>query len=357
MTRRISPFALGATLVLLAAACRGAAEHDDAESAPAAVVGAETAVVRAEPFTETVTAIGSVVVRAGHAASLAAPAAGRVARVLVAPGERVTRGQPLVVLEGAAFDASAASAEAALAVAQQNVERTQRLVREGVSPRKDAEAASAELARVRADVVAARRTAQLATLRAPIGGVVTRMTATLGANADPSQPLVEIADPSALDLVLEATPADAARVRPGATVALTAGQGGGESLGGGVVTAVAAAVDSVTRGVAVRVRVTAPRRVLRIGETVAGRITVATRPRAVVVPAPALVPEGDGFKVFVVDAKQVAHARPVTVGGRTDAAAEIVSGLTAGERVVTVGAYGVDDGARIAPLAKAGAAP
>jgi membrane fusion protein (multidrug efflux system) len=120
-------------------------------------------------------------------------------------------------------------------------------------------------------------------------------------------------------------------------------------LGSGAVVDVAAVVDSVTRGVAIRVRVTAPRRVLRIGETVAGRISVATRPNALVVPAAALVPEGDGFKVFVVDAQRVAHARAVTVGGRTDAAAEIVAGLTAGERVVTVGAYGVDDGARIAP--------
>jgi RND family efflux transporter MFP subunit len=360
---RVRAAAVVAPLVILVAACRGSAEHDESESASAAIVGAETAVVAAQPFSETITATGSVVVRAGHAASLAAPAAGRIARVLVAPGQRVARGQPLVVLDAAAIEASAQSAEAAVTAARQSVERTQRLVREGVSPRKDAEAAAAELARVQADLVAARRTAQLATLRAPIAGVVTRVAATIGGNADPSQPLVEIADPSALDLVLQATPTDAAHVRPGAAVALTAGQGGGESLGSGAVVDVAAVVDSVTRGVAIRVRVTAPRRVLRIGETVAGRITVASRPGALVVPAAALVPEGDGFKVFVVDGQQVAHARAVTVGGRTDAAAEIVAGLTAGERVVTVGAYGVDDGARIAPPgqptspAKTGATP
>jgi hypothetical protein len=49
-----------------------------------------------------------------------------------------------------------------------------------------------------------------------------------------------------------------------------------------------------------------------------------------------------------VDSAQIAHARPVQVGGRNEAAAEIVSGLKAGEVVVTAGAYGVADGARIA---------
>jgi multidrug efflux pump subunit AcrA (membrane-fusion protein) len=93
--------------------------------------------------------------------------------------------------------------------------------------------------------------------------------------------------------------------------------------------------------------VPAARRTLRVGETVYGRITVAARPNALTVPTEALVPEGDGFKVFVVDASGVAHARPVTVGGRTDRIAEITSGLAAGERVVTYGAYGVDDSAKV----------
>ena len=65
------------------------------------------------------------------------------------------------------------------------------------------------------------------------------------------------------------------------------------------------------------------------------------------IPAEALVPEGDAFKVFVVDASSIAHARPVTVGARTGGLAEIKSGLQAGEKVVTYGAYGVEDSAKV----------
>lgn len=340
--------ALGLALVLFTAACRGERDEAAADEAVPAVVGARTALVARQPFSETIGAIGTVVARAGHVASLGAPAPGRVSRVLVATGQRVSAGQTLVELDPSLFVAAQQSAAASVTVAEQNAARTQRLVAEGISPRKDAEQAAADLAKARADLVAARRQAQLATLRAPIAGVVTRLTATLGGIADPAQPLVEIADPSALDILLGATPSDAGRIHPGATVALRAGQGAsGEALGTGTVVDVGAAIDSATRSVAVRVRVPAARRVLRIGETVFGQIAVAMRSDAVVVPVEALVPEGDGFKVFVVDAESVAHATTVTVGARSDSLAEITAGLTAGQRVVTYGAYGVQDSAKV----------
>ena len=59
------------------------------------------------------------------------------------------------------------------------------------------------------------------------------------------------------------------------------------------------------------------------------------------------MPEGEGFRVFVVDSGGTAHARPVVVGARSETRAEILQGLGAGERVVTTGAYGVTDSAKI----------
>lgn len=338
-------------LVLLVVSLACSRQGDDpaaGEAARQAVVGVRTVVVGTQPFSETVGAIGSVAARPGHVAELSAPAATRVSRVYVTTGARVRAGQPLVELEQGAFRAAAGSAAAALSAAQLAYARAERLAGEGIVPRKDVEQAAAALARARADAAAARRDAELSVLRAPIAGVVTSMTATLGASVDASRPLVEVTDPSALDVLLNVSPAEAARVRPGASVALGAGQSSsGEPLGEGTVASVGAEIDTVTRGVTVRVLAPAARRTLRVGETVYGRIAVATRPAAITVPLEALVPEGDGFKVFVVDSAGVAHARPVKVGGRTDRAAEITDGLAAGERVVTYGAYGVDDSAKV----------
>jgi len=348
-------FAASCLLVALAAgACRrGGGDDGEAEAKP--VVAVRTAVVSEQPFTETIGAIGTVTERPGHVAELGAPTATRVAKVSVSEGTHVSAGQALVELDRTAIDAAAQAAETALTSARQAYERAERLNREGVSPRKDVEQAASDVAKARADAVAARRAAQLAVLRSPIAGVVTRLTAVLGASVDVNQPLVEVADPSALDIVFTVTPSEAARVKPNASVTLSAGQkAGGQPLGTGNVAQIAAEVDSVTRGVPVRVRAPSSRRPLRIGETVFGQIVVGTNPRAIAVPAEALVPDGEGFKVFVVDSANVAHEQAVTIGARTDSTVEITEGLKGGERVVTYGAYGVEDSVKVttAPAAK-----
>ncbi len=343
-------------LAILATSCAGGGDDSASEAAP--VVAVQTAVVEHQPFTETIGAIGTVTGRPGHIASLGAPTATRVSRVYVSEGTRVTRGQPLIELDRTAIDASAQAAESALTAAQQAYARAERLNREGVAPRKDVEQAAADVAKARSDAVAARRSAQLSVLRSPIGGVVTRLTAMLGASVDVNQPLVEVADPSALDIVFTVMPADAARVRPAARVTLSAGQkSGGEPLGSGNVAHVAAAIDSTTRGVPVRVQSPASRRPLRIGETVFGQIVVGTHPNALAVPVEALVPDGEGFKVFVVDANSIAHEQAVTVGARTDSTAEITDGLEGGERVITYGAYGVEDSVKVTTAARPKGAP
>jgi len=331
--------------VLALFACHGE-KKDEEEAKP--TVNAATMVVEPQAFTETLGAIGTVVSRAGHSAALSAPAAGRVERVFVTSGQAVHTGQTLIEMDQAAFQSSLESAQAALAAAQRANERQQRLAQEGIIPRKDAEQASADLAKAKADAVAAGRTQQLSIIKSPINGVVTRMSATIGAPVDPAQPIVEISDPAALDILLSVTPTDAGRIHPGAKVTLSAGQSaGGEALGVGSVVDVAAAVDTTTRSVAVRVQAPTTKRPLRIGETIFGAIVVGTKPSAIVVPLEALVPEGEDFKVFVVDSNSMAHEREVKVGARTSTSAEITDGLKAGERVVTSGAYGVEDNAKV----------
>lgn len=324
-------------------------EHPGAPTDAQAVVGAGTAVARLEAFPQVVRAIGTVAPRPGRFAELGAPAPTRVARIYVAAGARVQEGDSLIEFERAPFDATAKSADAALESAEHAYARAVRLAKAGILPQKDADQATADLAQAQVAAVTAHRAQQLATLRAPLAGVVTRMSAVIGAPVDGTQPLVAVADPAALDVVFNVAPGEAALIRAGDSVAVTAGEGGEqrETLGTGIVHAVGAAVDSASRAVAVRTGLARPARALRIGESVFGRIVTGVHPRAVAVPAASLVPAGDGYQVFVVDSAGVAHARPVTVGARGDALVEIVKGVEAGETVVTTGAYGVEDGARI----------
>ncbi len=324
----------------ISAACGGGGSSNGQDvSREPGVLGVSTSVATVRPFPHEVSAIGTVLPRADRFASLAPPGPTRVARIFVVAGQAVAKGDPLIEFERAPFDAAAQSGAYARAV---------RLVQAGVLAQKDSGQAAADLAAAQAAAVTARRAQELATLRAPLSGVVTRMNAVLGASVDASQTLVEVADPMALDIVFNVSPAEASRIQRGDTATVTSGEGTtAEALGPGVVTSIGVAVDSASRAVPVRARLTGPPRALRIGESVVGRIVTGVNPRAVVIPVDALVPEGDGYRVFVVDSAGIAHARAVTVGGRTESLAEILSGLAAGETVVTTGAYGVQDSARI----------
>jgi len=337
-----SLLAVGVVLVLLG--CR----ESDTETSASALVQVKTATATIAPFANIISSIGTVSARAGHIASLSAPAPARIAVVYVSQGQKVGAGTPLVAFEQAPFIAAAQSAEAGLTAAERNYERARRLADAGIIPRKDADQAATELAQARAVATTARRAAQLAVLRAPISGIVTRLNAPLGASVDANQPIVEVADLGALDIIFNVSPTDAARIAPGASVALSAGESAkGEPLGVGRIIDVGGTVDSTTRSVAVRAQAPPTARALRIGETIFGQISTGVHPRAIVIPVAALVPEGDGYKVFVVGPGNIVRERKVTIGRRSETSAEILGGLAAGDQVVTEGAYGLEDSVKV----------
>lgn len=349
MSRSSSVRVAATALVAVLLAC---SKGEEGEAPRKPVEGVQTAVVTAQPFTETIGAIGVVTPRAGQVATVSAPAAARVLQVFVAVGQHVAAGDQLVALDQTPFIAATRAADAALTTAEQNFQRSRRLVEQGISPRRDLEVATADLEKARSEAATARRQQELAVIRTPISGVVTKVGATLGATADPSLVLVEVDNTAALDILFSVTPTQAGRVRRGAKVTISAGQhAAGEPLGVGTIADISGIVDSASRGVTIRAEVPTTRRPLRIGETVYGEIIALIKAKAIVVPIEALVPDGEEFKVFVVDVTGVAHERSVEVGGRTDKLAEITSGLAAGERIVTYGAYGIEDSARVVPMA------
>jgi RND family efflux transporter MFP subunit len=322
---------------------RGASD----ETAGTPVVTVETAPVTLASFSPTVSAVGSVVSSPKGYAELSAPAPSRVLRVLVTAGQAVRAGEPLVQLDAATLQAAANGANAASEAAQQAFQRASRLSQEGILPRKTVDQARSDLAQANAAAVAARRTYALSTLRSPIAGVVTRMSAVTGASVDPTQVLVAIADPSGLQVLLQLSPSDAAKVRPGAAVTLFDSDAPtATAVGRGVVATVGEAVDSATRAVPIRVRVTQSSRALRLGETITGKVGFAASASTLSIPATALVPDSAGFKVYVVR-NGVAYSTPVEVGTRGDSLVQVTKGLVAGQTVVTTGAYGLEDSSKV----------
>lgn len=327
-----------------AAACGGAGGAGQKAASGGVTVG--TVVATLAPLEVTLRETGTVVARPGGFAAVSVPAPARVIAIYVEPGQRVASGAALVAVDASPFRAALREAEAAQQTARLAAERASRLAADGIAPRRDVEQTRAALAQADAVLVVARRNMVRSTLRAPIAGIVSRVTAVLDATADPAQTLVEVVDPTALQVRVMVAPADAGAVRVGAPVTFTAP--GGDSLGNGVVTTIAPSVDATSGAVEVRVRVTNAARTLRVGEALTADVLLA-RPGVpkVVVPVSALVPETDGYRVYVVDRGDTARARTVTIGRRTTQLVEIATGVAAGETVVSEGAYGVEDGVHV----------
>lgn len=351
MIVRVPLYVTGALVTFMVTGLVAACSPAD-QSVPAMpVVNVRTAVVSAQPLSTNVGAIGVVTGRPGHVASLAAPAGARVRRVMAAVGQRVVAGTPLIELDATSFLATRRAADAALVNAQSAHARVRRLVQQGILASKELDQATSDLEQARANATNARQQEQLSVIRTPISGIVTRVSADLGAVVDQSRVLVEVVDPRALDIMFTVTPAEAGQVRVGATATLRSSQdGSAEQLGVAKIIDVSEAVDVATRGVTIRAQTGGTRRPLRVGETVFGEIAALVRAQAIVVPVEALVPAGNGFRVFVVDAAGIARARDVTLGARAPRQVEITSGVAAGERVVTYGAYGIGDSAKVAEM-------
>lgn len=350
------------TKVLALLAATGCGSSGD--SAPGSAARDETIVqaivVKPSSLEMSVISTGVVTPQPGALAVLSAPAPGRVAAIHVGVGDPVRPGAALISLDRAPFESGYRQAVAARQAARQAFDRATRLGRAGIAPRKEVEQAQAALAQAEAALVVARRSLELSVLRAPLAGVVNRVSATLDAQVDANQPLIEVVDPSRLEMRLALNPRDAARVRPGMPVMFSGADGSPDTLGMGTIVAVSATIDSVARSVEVRARIVRPARTVRIGETVTARLTLGVTPNALIVPEGALVPDGNGYRVFVVDDRGIAHARPVTVGVRARGGAQITDGVRVGDRVVTEGAYALTDSTpvrvRSAPPA-AGAKP
>jgi HlyD family secretion protein len=77
-------------------------------------------------------------------------------------------------------------------------------------------------------------------------------------------------------------------------------------------------------------------------------ITGRTASNALLIPIEGLQTAADGSKyVMVIASDGTAHKHPVTVGIESDKEAQILTGITAKDTVITTGAYALDDGTKV----------
>ncbi|HET7751228.1 MAG TPA: efflux RND transporter periplasmic adaptor subunit, partial [Terriglobales bacterium] len=183
-------------------------------------------------------------------------------------------------------------------------------------------------------------------IRSPISGVVTDRPLYPGEMATAGTPLLTVMDLSHVIAKAHIPQAEAALLKVGDKASVSAP--GLEDPILGKVSVVSPALDPNSTTVEVWVDARNPHQELKPGTSVSISMLAQTIPDALTVPAAAVLTEPDGTtSVMVVGDDGRAHQRDVKTGVRQENQIQVVSGLKAGERVVTAGAYGLPDNTRV----------
>jgi len=281
-------------------------------------------------------------------ARISPPLAGRVEKLLVHLGDRVEKGQPLLLLNSPDLGQARADyvkAKSGLAQAQKTYARQKDLNEHGIGAQRDLEQAEADRTVAQSELErAGKRLEQLGVsldaapgplvVRSPISGRVVDLAVTGGEfKNDPNAVLMTVADLSTVWLTASVQEKDVRRVKVGDQATAVFSSYPDEHFVGKVFS-VADLLDLDTRTVKVRVSMDNPDGRFKPGMFATVRFAGTSMPR-VVVPTTALVLRGDESFAFVEVAPWVFEARRVSTGQQQGDVTVITDGLDAGTRVVT----------------------
>ena len=279
------------------------------------------------------------------AQSQASTAASNYADYLAAYNAASPTDQATMVSTLRTLKSAKAAADAAVKTASATVTKLTRAAQ--VSPARSA--ASQSISAAAQALKQAERNLAGATLTAPFDGTIT-MAASVepGAGVIAGVPVFTVVDPTRMEFEAAVNETDIAAVQTGQTASITL-DAFNDPFTGKVVAVQSAPRQTTTGGVAFGVRISFEAGNARLFQGMSGSadLTTSSISDALVVPVESVVSKGTAKTVFVVDAGGVAHAHAVSVGASTDTVVQVLSGLSAGDQVVTTGAASLVDGQQV----------
>lgn len=294
-------------------------------------------------------------IRARHEVDLAFRVGGKIAARLVDSGMMVKAGQPLARLDPADLQLSRQAAQAQVAAAESEfttagAERARyadlvakRFVSQAAFDAKENafRSAQARLEQARAQSRISGNQAEYGTLVAEHEGVITGVLADAGQVVSAGQPVFRLARPEEKEVAIAIPEGRLAELKAARQIAVSL-WAQPELVMAGEIRELAAAADPATRTYAARIRIVDPAPAVALGMT-ARVILGSPSSAAIVVPLTAVVDNGKGPQVWVVDDGK-AMIRPVEVAAFREDGAAIASGLKAGEMVILTGQRRLVDG-------------
>ncbi len=274
----------------------------------------------------------------------------------------------------------AAAAKAAFDAQQKVYDSRKELLQQGAIPQREMDAAEVALAQARSvNEVAQKQLADLQRLgkaqalksahgsrqsaegqmrtaeaqfsyseiRSPIDGVVTDRPLYAGDLATANQPILTVMNLSRLIAKSHVPQSEAAKLKLGNSAELKVS--GLDEPVTGRITLVSPALDPGSTTIEVWVEAAKPNPAVKPGMTIEVSMTGKTVKDAIVVPAGAVFKNAEGGTDYVVLAgsDQKAHWKTVQIGVRNGADAQVVSGISAGDPIISSGGYALPDNTKI----------
>lgn len=329
-----------------------------------------------ETMSETLSLPAVVFALPDRSVKVTAGVAGKIVDVKVSPGQHVTKGQIIALLDNRQLTEQLRQAHAKVLVARAGVEqartnlimaqstesRTASLVSQDVGAAKDLVAAKSQVETAKAQLVAAkaqvedavgaegavRATLTYTVVKSPISGIVAQRYLNISDTADTATPIVQIVDLSQVVVDAALPTSQPAKIVPGQAATITALALPGLRLIGKVQN-INPVTDNQGTTIGVRILCANPNYVLKEGMPVLVAIVTAVHPGALTVPLAAVVADPKSpDKQMIYQYKDGKIIRvEVKVGLQTDTRAEVLTGVRAGEQVVGAGAYGIPDGTEV----------
>lgn len=305
-----------------------------------------TVLAAAEEWEDTLSYTGSL--RPVRGVTLTAELGGTISAIPVENGARVTAGDVLIELDTTQEQADLASAEARLRLARINLDRASGLLEKRIIAQSEYDEAAARYDEARAEVENLKAIIAKKIIRAPFDGRAGIRGVNLGQTVSPGDELIPLHDNDPIFVEFDVPQTRLGLVREGQKVRVLT-DNAPEPIKGAIV-AINPMVDELTRSARVQGLLENPGERLRAGQFAQVELILPERLNVVSIPQSAVVSAAYGDSVFVVrevDGRMTARQQFVDLGRRKGDFVAVLRGLTPGDRVVSAGAFKLNNDAAV----------
>jgi membrane fusion protein (multidrug efflux system) len=309
-----------------------------------------SAVAREENWQDTLTAVGSIDPQNG--VTLAPEVAGTVAEITVADGSVVAKGDLLIKLDASSEEAQLRSAEAQTELARLNAERTRSLRAGNTVSQSELDTAEATLKQNQANADVIRAAIEKKTIRAPFAGRLGIWQVNVGTSVDARRALVSLQSLTPVYADFSMPQQNLSQLKTGQAVQVTCDAYPDQKFDG-VLTAINPDLDAATRSVPLRATFENTNQLLRPGMFVRVAVVLPQAEPVLAVPATAVLSAPFGDSVYVIEQSTnaagglVARQQFVRTGPSHGDSVSILTGLKAGDKVVSAGLFKLRNGSPV----------